>query len=155
MSIICCVTTERNMEDNDDLLSVYPRFRLKRGYTRSDMTSTGYEQSSRARGPTYRAGSRAPSRNDAAPRQPSAQKPAQRDQPMVNVEFDQDYGREDFEYDNERNRPEQSPANPKFLGVAPQLTDSSQEGNVGGRIDRGPKGYSIAGSVSALRSSGK
>lgn len=40
LSIICCATTEKSLEDNDDLMSMGPRFRLKRGYTRSDMAST-------------------------------------------------------------------------------------------------------------------
>lgn len=41
MSLICCITTEKSLEDNDDLLSTYgKRYRLKRGYTRADMAST-------------------------------------------------------------------------------------------------------------------
>jgi hypothetical protein len=41
MSLICCITTEKNLEDNDDLLSTYgKKYRLKRGYTRTDMAST-------------------------------------------------------------------------------------------------------------------
>lgn len=40
LSIICCATTERSMDDNDDLLSMGPRYRLKRGFTRQDMVST-------------------------------------------------------------------------------------------------------------------
>lgn len=41
MSLICCITAEKNLEDNDDLLSTYgKRYRLKRGYTRKDMAST-------------------------------------------------------------------------------------------------------------------
>jgi hypothetical protein len=49
MSIICCATTEQNLDDNDDLLSMAPRFRLKKGYTRSDMASTrGFQQSQKS-----------------------------------------------------------------------------------------------------------
>jgi hypothetical protein len=42
MSLICCITTEKSLEDNDDLLSTQmgKRYRLKKGYTRKDMAST-------------------------------------------------------------------------------------------------------------------
>ena len=66
---------------------------------------------------------------------------------MQDIDFN-DYGREDPEFDLEKNKPEKSVPQPRgFLGVAPELSEESE--NIGNRLDRGNKGFSIAGSVSA------
>lgn len=133
MSIICCATTEQNLDDNDDLLSMAPRFRLKKGYTRSDMASTrGFQQSQKS----YRA----TTRNDKNTR------------PQTD-NVDEDYGREmrQFEFDEEKDFPEKQRINPLKKGVAlfPPPVES-EESNAGMRVERTTKRI-IHGAVAAQR----
>jgi hypothetical protein len=115
MSIICCATTEKSLDDNDDLLSMGPRFRLKKGYTRSDMASTrGFQQSQKSQSRQIK------------------------ERPNTD-NLDEDYGQEmrQFEFDEEKDFPEKIKTKEKG-GVLPGPLESD-DSHVGTRVERSIK----------------